>query len=256
LPSTRASCPCPCSCFCSCSCSCSSFAGCLRLLLLHHFVSVQRTLSRGAVRQRTILAQPSSKSPPLPNQLPLPKAFLFQTGLQPSLRLHSLCMASAPAPPTSSEAVPPSSPSPSNAHSNCQEWRQKALLKSPMVRFMVDAIGRAGCPLSAPDIQCQCCTGAVGGGFDPATRRVILCENGLQGAAHAETTLVHELVHAFDDCRAKVSPAFCPLRKCNILYKVDWNNCVHHACSEIRAANLSGDCAFWQEVRRRASIRP
>jgi hypothetical protein len=30
----------------------------------------------------------------------------------------------------------------------------------------------------------------------------------LQGAAHTETTLVHELVHAFDDCRAKVSPAF------------------------------------------------
>ena len=41
-------------------------------------------------------------------------------------------------------------------------------------------------------------------------------------------------VHAFDDCRAKV----------------DWSNCVHHACSEIRAANLSGDCSFMQEMMR------
>jgi inner membrane protease ATP23 len=39
-------------------------------------------------------------------------------------------------------------------------------------------------------------------------------------------TLTHELVHAYDHCRAYV----------------DWTNCVHHACSEVRAANLSGDC--------------
>ena len=39
-------------------------------------------------------------------------------------------------------------------------------------------------------------------------------------------TLTHELVHAYDHCRAYV----------------DWSNCVHHACSEVRAANLSGDC--------------
>jgi inner membrane protease ATP23 len=144
-------------------------------------------------------------------------------------------MASTPPPPPcdSAPAVPPSLPA-AVSHSNCLEWRQQALLKSPMVRFMVDAMGKAGCPLSSTDIQCCSCNGSVGGGFDPTTRRVVLCENGLQGPMHAETTLVHELVHAFDDCRAHV----------------DWSNCVHHACSEIRAANLSGDCAFWQEVRR------
>jgi mitochondrial inner membrane protease ATP23 len=122
----------------------------------------------------------------------------------------------------------------SSASSKCIEWRQQALLKSPMVRFMVDAMGKAGCPLSASDIQCCSCNGSVGGGFDPATRRVVLCENRLQGASHTETTLVHELVHAFDDCRANV----------------DWSNCIHHACSEIRAANLSGDCSFLQEMMR------
>lgn len=42
----------------------------------------------------------------------------------------------------------------------------------------------------------------------------------------AERSLRHELVHAFDDARGFVDP----------------QDCLHHACSEIRAARLSGDC--------------
>lgn len=44
-------------------------------------------------------------------------------------------------------------------------------------------------------------------------------------------TLTHELVHSYDHCRAHV----------------DWNDLKHLACSEIRAANLSGECFFWKE---------
>jgi len=47
-------------------------------------------------------------------------------------------------------------------------------------------------------------------------------------------TLAHELVHAYDDARANV----------------DWFNLTHHACTEIRAANLSGDCSFSREFDR------
>jgi inner membrane protease ATP23 len=43
--------------------------------------------------------------------------------------------------------------------------------------------------------------------------------------------LTHELIHAYDDCRSTV----------------DWDNLEHLACSEIRAANLSGDCFYWKE---------
>ncbi|XP_066524581.1 mitochondrial inner membrane protease ATP23 homolog isoform X2 [Hoplias malabaricus] len=47
--------------------------------------------------------------------------------------------------------------------------------------------------------------------------------------------VTHELIHAFDHCRAHV----------------DWfNNFKHLACSEIRAANLSGDCSFTNELSR------
>ncbi|XP_076862560.1 mitochondrial inner membrane protease ATP23 homolog isoform X2 [Brachyhypopomus gauderio] len=47
--------------------------------------------------------------------------------------------------------------------------------------------------------------------------------------------VTHELIHAFDHCRAHV----------------DWfNNFKHLACSEIRAANLSGECSFTNELSR------
>ena len=37
---------------------------------------------------------------------------------------------------------------------------------------------------------------------------------------HFENTLIHELIHAYDVCRVK---------------KFDWKNCLHHACTEVRA---------------------
>ena len=46
--------------------------------------------------------------------------------------------------------------------------------------------------------------------------------------------LAHELVHAYDQCRARVR----------------WSDCRHHACSEVRASNLSGECDFANEVAR------
>lgn len=44
-------------------------------------------------------------------------------------------------------------------------------------------------------------------------------------------TLTHELIHSYDYCRAHV----------------DWSDDKHLACSEIRAASLSGECFFWKE---------
>ncbi|XP_023369491.1 mitochondrial inner membrane protease ATP23 homolog isoform X2 [Otolemur garnettii] len=47
--------------------------------------------------------------------------------------------------------------------------------------------------------------------------------------------VTHELIHAFDHCRAHV----------------DWfTNVRHLACSEVRAANLSGDCSLVNEIIR------
>jgi len=47
--------------------------------------------------------------------------------------------------------------------------------------------------------------------------------------------IIHELIHAYDDCVTK---------------NMNWRNCAHHACSEIRANHLSGDCHYKRELLR------
>ena len=49
-----------------------------------------------------------------------------------------------------------------------------------------------------------------------------------------ESTVIHELVHAFDQCTAKIN----------------WKNLKHHACTEIRASNMSGECGMMIEWMR------
>lgn len=69
----------------------------------------------------------------------------------------------------------------------------------------------------------------VGGPFT-----VAVLEKSMSSVLHqVEKNLRHELIHAFDDARGEINP---------------WN-CLHQACSEIRAARLSGDCFTGEEVR-------
>ncbi|KAH9581913.1 Peptidase M76 [Trypanosoma melophagium] len=71
-----------------------------------------------------------------------------------------------------------------------------------------------------------------------AARKSTTQSSELQPSKHTldtvERNLRHELIHAFDDARGVIEPA----------------DCTHQACSEIRAARLSGDCFVGQELRR------
>ncbi|TRY82711.1 hypothetical protein DNTS_018773, partial [Danionella cerebrum] len=83
--------------------------------------------------------------------------------------------------------------------------------------------------------SCEDCDSIVSGGFDATTSQIVLCQNNIHQQSHMNRVVIHELIHAFDHCRARV----------------DWfNNLRHLACSEIRAANLSGDCSFINEMFR------
>lgn len=93
---------------------------------------------------------------------------------------------------------------------------------------------QAGCSVSRSFVRVEHCSEAVGGGFRPPDG-VVLCHNHLPRASDARAALVHELVHAYDHCRGK---------------NLDWSDCDHHACSEVRAAALSGDCSFGAEASR------
>ncbi|KAK2493919.1 hypothetical protein MC885_014370 [Smutsia gigantea] len=81
----------------------------------------------------------------------------------------------------------------------CQRMLLKTLETNPYVKLLLDAMKHSGCQ------------------------------------AHMNRVATHELIHAFDHCRAHVS----------------WfTNVRHLACSEVRAANLSGDCSLVNEIFR------
>ncbi|CAG8495834.1 31_t:CDS:2 [Acaulospora morrowiae] len=115
----------------------------------------------------------------------------------------------------------------------CEKWRDKLLKRSPIVIFMLKSLEEAGCKIEKKHFKCLPCDNTRSGGFSPA-HGILLCQNRFFSKGHAEDTMVHEMMHLYDHCR----------------FKVDWNNCYHHACSEVRAASLSGDCRWTREIRR------
>ena len=108
----------------------------------------------------------------------------------------------------------------------------QASLQNNTVKFMLEKLQNLGCKVPEKFIRCAPCGGAeMIGHFDTNDDlKVVVCEDILEkyadtlGQRHVDRTIIHELVHAYDHCRAKV----------------DWLNCYHHACSEVRAAHLSG----------------
>ncbi|KAI8923404.1 peptidase M76 family-domain-containing protein [Entophlyctis helioformis] len=121
------------------------------------------------------------------------------------------------------------------------------------IRRLLQGLADSGCPFQRGHFQLTAeCPPGVAGGFDPE-RGIVLCTGTLVSRAHMEDTIAHELVHAYDQCTTRFDPM----------------NCRHLACTEIRAASLSGDCrlatewmrgnfgfkgAFEQCVRRRATL--
>lgn len=101
------------------------------------------------------------------------------------------------------------------------------------MKFMLHHMKKIECPLTGKHYICRPCDEKVGGHFE-IKEGVVLCENRLRTQEQMAETMIHETIHAFDHCRVKM----------------DWHNCRHHACSEIRAANLSGDCRLFNELAR------
>lgn len=104
--------------------------------------------------------------------------------------------------------------------------------------------------------SCEDCDGTVSGGFDAVSSQVqtmrsgcgcewlercsltvmvfvsqiVLCQNNIHQQAHMNRVVTHELIHAFDHCRAHV----------------DWfDNYKHLACSEVRNSLFSPDVRFF-----------
>ncbi|KAJ1927352.1 Mitochondrial inner membrane protease atp23 [Tieghemiomyces parasiticus] len=116
----------------------------------------------------------------------------------------------------------------------CVENRDYLMRNNPIIVFMLDEMEKLGCPFKREHIRCTPCDDLRSGGFSP-DRGIQLCANHFMSTSHMKVTLAHELVHAYDHCR----------------FNMDLSNCLHHACTEIRAASLSGDCNIIREMNRR-----
>ncbi|XP_072529962.1 mitochondrial inner membrane protease ATP23 homolog [Salminus brasiliensis] len=121
-------------------------------------------------------------------------------------------------------------------NTKCNLMLSYAIQTNPYAKILLEAMKNSGCTVFKDrHFSCEDCEGSVSGGFDATTSQIVLCRNNITQQAHMNRVVTHELIHAFDHCRAHV----------------DWfNNFKHLACSEIRAANLSGDCSFTNELCR------
>jgi len=127
-----------------------------------------------------------------------------------------------------------------SALSKCMRMAEYARTNSPRVSHLLKKISAAGCTLGSPEpIVCEdVFDGArVAGAYDHSRRLVVMnpsTPESFMNQGEWTRAVAHELVHAYDSCRAKVDP----------------DDCRHVACTEVRAANLSGDCDFGPELGR------
>ncbi|XP_035874624.1 mitochondrial inner membrane protease ATP23 homolog isoform X1 [Phyllostomus discolor] len=109
-------------------------------------------------------------------------------------------------------------PSFSSNNQSCQLMLLKTLQTNPYVKLLLDAMKHSGCAVNRErHFACEDCSGNVSGGFDASVSQIVLCQNNIRSQAHMNRVVTHELIHAFDHCRAHV----------------DWfTNVRHLACSE------------------------
>ncbi|XP_058734929.1 mitochondrial inner membrane protease ATP23-like [Vicia villosa] len=116
---------------------------------------------------------------------------------------------------------------------DCERMIHKSL-KSPIVKFLREHLDKSGCPVQDNFFKAIHCDKLQASGYIPG-EGIAVCGNRTQMQDEVTQAITHELIHAFDDCRGA---------------NLDWTDCAHHACSEIRAAHLSGDCHFKRELLR------
>ena len=132
---------------------------------------------------------------------------------------------------------------------DCQKWVDKAATRSMTVQFLLSSLKSLGCP--TPEfksfVNCVKCPAPMSGAFmmDSQTKKpeIAICANYCKAAGgydFVEETLVHELIHSVDICRAKL-----PKDGENQL-----SSCRQIACMEIRASNMSGECRWGKEFMR------
>lgn len=96
---------------------------------------------------------------------------------------------------------------------DCTNLINRLFEHSPIVIFLNSELLKIGC---SPKIYCTPCTEDKFGGFNP-DYGIAICQNKVDTKRRVESTLVHEMMHAFDHCR----------------FKFNLDNLKQVACSEV-----------------------
>jgi inner membrane protease ATP23 len=210
-----------------------------------------------------------------------------QWSYNPYYRFHLLHLIPSGIMAADDEYVPqPAHESPEIASKKCNEWVETGLTQNKAIQFLVQHLVDLGCSPPEGFIQCVSCEKPAAGGFGmvqetliPKTGRIdgssagesnpcsnptgqdlrkllererngtstlrvnpeiFICQQYMENERMAHKTLHHELIHAIDMCRTKMDPL---------------HNCIHMACTEIRAENLSGECSFFREIPRMEKLK-
>ncbi|XP_061979917.1 mitochondrial inner membrane protease ATP23-like [Populus nigra] len=115
----------------------------------------------------------------------------------------------------------------------CKDMIRRSF-RTPMVKFLREHMEKAGCGVGENFLKAVNCDKKIAGGYVRG-EGIMVCSNHMNTQDDVNQVVIHELIHAYDDCRAA---------------NLDWADCAHHACSEIRAGHLSGDCHYKRELLR------
>eukprot|EP01122_Echinamoeba_exundans_P010900 TRINITY_DN4186_c0_g1_i1.p1 TRINITY_DN4186_c0_g1~~TRINITY_DN4186_c0_g1_i1.p1 ORF type:complete len:201 (-),score=22.15 TRINITY_DN4186_c0_g1_i1:68-640(-) len=118
-------------------------------------------------------------------------------------------------------------------HTRCESRVTEAIKKNPFIGSLIFNLNKSGCDVTREFFTCRPCKRPVQGFYD-SRLGITMCENYLPTKGAVEDVLMHELVHAYDNCRVEL----------------DTSDCVQVACAEIRAASMSGECRFSREIMR------
>ena len=107
----------------------------------------------------------------------------------------------------------------------CEDQVKNLLKKDPLITFLLRFV--------KPKVICAPCFMEKEAGYDPFQDTIQICSDKIESNSirHA---LAHNLVHAFD----------------NKTIKIDFKNCLHYGCTEIRASLLSSECSYFKEFSR------
>ncbi|CAK9161745.1 unnamed protein product [Ilex paraguariensis] len=91
-------------------------------------------------------------------------------------------------------------------------------LRTPMAKFLKEHLEKAGRSLGDKFIKAVHCDEEISGGYVRG-EGIVVCSNHTNIQDEVNQVVIHELIHAYDDCRAA---------------NLDWANCAHHSCTRNR----------------------